>query len=344
MSKNKAFTLIELLVVITIIAILAAILFPVFAQARFAAKKSADLSNVKQISLGIMQYTIDNDDYYPSAYFHRAFNPALGGTNSGYVHWSEMIQTYVKNRDIFVSPVDKIGGHAPTCFSSSDNNSGAGIPSGQQANVCSTITPLVPSSFVRGGVVVDEQVPRISYTVNSAVIPRLRNINDVNRGISVVSSSFLDNTSNTILIAGFTDNLSCLASASITSVVRSASHRSTNGYSIDQANTRAYFGSAEDGASRPSFVYSLNHNRVTTGSNQIFNLCKTTPRTDYPLAVYTGGGRIAGGDNYGLSDGSARFKPFSQTLSASNYMWGTRVYTDGGIPVFDPVTGSALQY
>jgi prepilin-type N-terminal cleavage/methylation domain-containing protein len=62
---KKAFTLIELLVVIAIIAILAAILFPVFAQAKEAAKKTADLSNVKQIGTGTAIYLSDNDDLYP---------------------------------------------------------------------------------------------------------------------------------------------------------------------------------------------------------------------------------------------------------------------------------------
>jgi prepilin-type N-terminal cleavage/methylation domain-containing protein len=61
---RKAFTLIELLVVIAIIAILAAILFPVFAQAKLAAKKTSDLSNVKQLALGSAMYTTDNDDVF----------------------------------------------------------------------------------------------------------------------------------------------------------------------------------------------------------------------------------------------------------------------------------------
>jgi len=65
---RKAFTLIELLVVIAIIAILAAILFPVFAQAKEAAKKSASLSNVKQTALGVILYSADYDDNYPNAY------------------------------------------------------------------------------------------------------------------------------------------------------------------------------------------------------------------------------------------------------------------------------------
>src|SRR5271167_4373871 len=62
--KHRGFTLIELLVVIAIIAILAAILFPVFAQAKAAAKKTASLSNVKQIGLGGLMYCNDYDDMF----------------------------------------------------------------------------------------------------------------------------------------------------------------------------------------------------------------------------------------------------------------------------------------
>src|SRR5947207_11277752 len=62
----KAFTLIELLVVIAIIAILAAILFPVFARAREAARTSSCLSNTKQVALAIMQYIQDYDERFPT--------------------------------------------------------------------------------------------------------------------------------------------------------------------------------------------------------------------------------------------------------------------------------------
>jgi prepilin-type N-terminal cleavage/methylation domain-containing protein/prepilin-type processing-associated H-X9-DG protein len=86
---KKAFTLIELLVVIAIIAILAAILFPVFAQAKLAAKKTADLSNLKQIGLGIMMYSNDSDDMLPR-----------GGTQDAagnWFTWREEVEPYIKN-------------------------------------------------------------------------------------------------------------------------------------------------------------------------------------------------------------------------------------------------------
>lgn len=97
---RKAFTLIELLVVIAIIAILAAILFPVFSQAKAAAKKTADLSNQKQIILGIMLYAGDNDDQ--TCHTHHDLEPPE--TIADLYTWYQPIQPYLKNADIFHDP------------------------------------------------------------------------------------------------------------------------------------------------------------------------------------------------------------------------------------------------
>ena len=85
---KKAFTLIELLVVIAIIAILAAILFPVFAQAKMAAKKTQSISNTKQVNLGLLLYLPDYDDLYPrnddcilNSSLNAKFNGQPAGTN-----------------------------------------------------------------------------------------------------------------------------------------------------------------------------------------------------------------------------------------------------------------------
>jgi len=101
MSRNhRAFTLIELLVVIAIIAILAAILFPVFAQAKAAAKNTSDLSNLKQLTLGVIMYSNDCDDVFSDA----NSNDPDAGTFSR--TWVEKTYPYVKNLQIFQSPLD----------------------------------------------------------------------------------------------------------------------------------------------------------------------------------------------------------------------------------------------
>jgi len=97
---KRAFTLIELLVVIAIIAILAAILFPVFAQAKLAAKKTQALSNVKQLSTASIMYLGDADDMYAEAVSGGCTNDA-GTANK---LWSALMYPYVKNRDLYKDP------------------------------------------------------------------------------------------------------------------------------------------------------------------------------------------------------------------------------------------------
>lgn len=100
---KRAFTLIELLVVIAIIAILAAILFPVFAQAKEAAKKTTCLSNLKQVGLGVMMYINDYDDRYPA---WAANMPPINGGNTNYFPPDLQIMPYVKNDQVFRCPSD----------------------------------------------------------------------------------------------------------------------------------------------------------------------------------------------------------------------------------------------
>jgi len=95
MNTRKGFTLIELLVVIAIIAILAAILFPVFAQAREKARQISCASNEKQLGLAITQYTQDNDEMYPQ------------GTDTNWNNsWPLAVQPYVKSYGVFRCPDD----------------------------------------------------------------------------------------------------------------------------------------------------------------------------------------------------------------------------------------------
>ncbi len=123
--KKRAFTLIELLVVIAIIAILAAILFPVFARAKVQAKVTTAISNQRQISMGLMMYTTDYEETYPrnddcinksslnGALNSNAFNPNGAGCNNPFYYrvnhfsWQKWVMPYVKSVDLFEHPLRK---------------------------------------------------------------------------------------------------------------------------------------------------------------------------------------------------------------------------------------------
>jgi len=100
---SRGFTLIELLVVIAIIAILAAILFPVFAKAREKARQTSCLSNVKQLSLGILMYGQDYDERYMHGGYAIPGMP-LGSQGTNVCWWRFLLQPYVKNWQIFICP------------------------------------------------------------------------------------------------------------------------------------------------------------------------------------------------------------------------------------------------
>jgi prepilin-type N-terminal cleavage/methylation domain-containing protein/prepilin-type processing-associated H-X9-DG protein len=127
MQKRKAFTLIELLVVIAIIAILAAILFPVFARARENARRASCQSNMKQIGLGVLQYVQDYDEKYPIAWYGASYpggyqdvdqttpgTPGMffkfctsgtcGANYQNWLSWMDIIYPYVKSVQIFKCP------------------------------------------------------------------------------------------------------------------------------------------------------------------------------------------------------------------------------------------------
>lgn len=115
-SRNQAFTLIELLVVIAIIAILAAILFPVFAQAKAAAKKTQALSNIKQNALGVIMYTGDFDDTFPVGspddWEHITLDGA-GNRNQPVSGWVNTTKPYLKNLGVLRDPSDPLNSQLP---------------------------------------------------------------------------------------------------------------------------------------------------------------------------------------------------------------------------------------
>jgi len=107
---RRGFTLIELLVVIAIIAILAAILFPVFAKAREKARQTSCLNNIKQIGLGMLQYCQDYDEKMPRFYYDLGAGNGptdpLGSqwSSGGRYAWQNLVYPYIKNSQVWICP------------------------------------------------------------------------------------------------------------------------------------------------------------------------------------------------------------------------------------------------
>ncbi len=156
LGRRKGFTLIELLVVIAIIAILAAILFPVFAQARDKARQTTCTSNTKQIGLGAMMYINDYDETFPLGFgraggtgqwlwnfYHAApynWRPSVSPSDPRYasylVHWSHTLQPYMKNYGLY---------ECPSCPPKRLNTPDYNNPQAQPAKVAYTYNGLLQS-------------------------------------------------------------------------------------------------------------------------------------------------------------------------------------------------------
>lgn len=314
---KKAFTLIELLVVIAIIAILAAILFPVFASAKTAAKRTSDLNNTKQLGIAMQIYMSDFDDYYPVAN-HRV-ETAAGPQE---IHWSWMLLPYVKNEQIFASPADRIGGWAPGCYDESTNNRGFGVPT-IQTNGC------VQQGYPAG--LYTLQVGRLSYIGNQILMPRKRQPSDT---AQVVTQTMLSNVSNTVLLSAMSESPDCLQRdpgqefrtyRNALPIARTG-QVPLSGTSIPPVNQRPLEALSKASLDDVFRCDTLNMKGVT----------------DHTIR-YAHMGRFNDGNNYVMADTSARFLNTYRTFDPRNFQWGKRAYSLAGLEIVDPQTGLPIQ-
>ncbi len=217
-GKRTAFTLIELLVVIAIIAILAAILFPVFARARENARRASCMSNMKQIGLGVMQYTQDYDEHYPpnGHYFtstgsagqlndlntdtsqpsgiflvtNNSGTSGPGGPATGhYTTWMDAIFPYVKSTQVFSCPSNPLAASSP--YPNYGYSIAFGGYSSYYANFGGTgtaYTPLALSAVTRPSevIMIAEYSSNYSYTMGPW------NMNNANTATNNIVTPHLD--------------------------------------------------------------------------------------------------------------------------------------------------------
>jgi len=185
MRKRQGFTLIELLVVIAVIAILAAILFPVFAQAREKARQATCFSNLKQIGTAMMMYAQDSDEYVTQLWQYGRDANIPDADHS--IYWHVLLQPYIKNYRVFV---------CPSCDREKSKPQNA-LTYVNLGNACTVHDPRDASSNWNNG--------SGSYAINSCYTRDCRTVACPNAG-SGVSIAQVDRPADKILILEFGHN------------------------------------------------------------------------------------------------------------------------------------------
>ena len=272
MNKSKGFTLIELLVVIAIIAILAAILFPVFQKVRENARRTACLSNLKQIGLGIVQYNQDYDEKQPSG------ANIYGGGNG----WAAQIYPYLKSVAVYQCPDDS--GHGSRASSYGINSNFTVNPYGVPASTVNGVSYLANTAPPNGHSLSEFNAP--SKTVMFFEVTNSAGY-DVSNGTGANANGFnSDDQSNGGSAAGVGVGTSNYDPGGYAAGAATNPLKYATGYMTHSSTD------AVDGV--PNFQAATG--RHTDGSN--FLMADTHAKFFHPMSVSTGGSYTDPGNPY----------------------------------------------
>lgn len=306
---KKAFTLIELLVVIAIIAILAAILFPVFAQAKAAAKKTVCLSNTKQLGLALYMYQGDNDDIYPQTSWERPLGGIAAGNNAQ-VQWSYLIQPYVKSVDMFACPSDGKP-QTPDLQNTVPVNNKACLDWGTIQGITD------PWSLTANPNNCDLQVPKMSYINNYALIPAHDWLPVTSTAVQTPANviaftdrrAFQDGLANWKGFTGFYPGQPCTGQAGLDPTkVGVPAATTTNKTALSSLGVKGPY----------TYVREDELNAAAKLADSAKDKAFELTRAQWDLH--------SGGANYAYADGHSKYQKIGATLNPSNYQYGDYFY------------------
>ena len=294
--RKTGFTLIELLVVIAIIAILAAILFPVFAQAREKARAISCLSNVKQITLGIIMYQQDFDETIP---FNRECNnpgsPYVCIAGRSILGWVDLVDPYVKNRQVFKCPSD---------------------PMKQVAYPAGTLD-MQGNPATRGHVWMGGATGSAGGEWQTSYA---RNNNLANNGTSTATLAAIQYPTTTVLLLEFAAN----------------SGGGDNGNEHGHGSPYTVVRSTKYTSVTPDGVPCAGYDSTNATNDQTNFFGNLLPEQQANERAQLSSARHSGGGNYGFVDGHAKWYKWEKVRGQCGYTTGAGSETgnDGNIPDF----------